>query len=129
MTERISANLPSRDFDATEAFYARLGFTRRFRDAGWMILARGDAIVEFFPHPGLDPRQSWFSACLRSDDLDGLYAAFRTVGLSEDPAAIPRLVAPMTQPGAPRFFAVVDEDGSLWRCLEMTRESTGEKPA
>ena len=52
---RITANLPSRDFGATRAFYARLGFELAFRNDGWMILALGDQIVEFFPHPELDP--------------------------------------------------------------------------
>lgn len=120
MTESITANLPSRDFAVTEAFYARLGFAPVFRDDGWMILARGDAVVEFFPHPELAPKKSWFSACLRTDDLDALYDTFRHAGLSNDPTAIPRLTPPVTQPGAPRYFALVDEDGSLWRCLERT---------
>ncbi|GKY90223.1 bleomycin resistance protein [Sinisalibacter aestuarii] len=120
MAERITANLPSRDFDATEAFYAGFGFSRQFRSDGWMILRRGESLVEFFPHPALDPRESWFSACLRTDALDDLFTAFRAAGLSEDPQAIPRLVPPMIHPGAPRYFALVDEDGSLWRCIEET---------
>lgn len=118
MTERITANLPSRDFDATEAFYTAIGFSRRYRGDGWMILGRGHTVVEFFPHPELEPRESWFSACLRTDRLDDLFEEFRRAGLPEDARAIPRLVPPMTQPGAPRHFALVDIDGSLWRCLE-----------
>jgi hypothetical protein len=118
MSDRTTPNLPSRDFVRTEAFYARLGFTCRFRDTGWMILARGDLVVEFFPHPEVDPKSSWFSACIRVDDLDGLYDAFRAAGLPGDPRAIPRLTAPEARPPVPRMFALVDLDGSLWRCLE-----------
>ncbi|MGB2202499.1 MAG: bleomycin resistance protein [Pseudooceanicola atlanticus] len=116
--DRISANLPSRDFDATEAFYGRLGFGRAFRNEGWMILTRGGMELEFFPHPDLDPRDSWFSACLRVDDLDALLAEFRTLGLSGDSQHIPRLTGLLDIPDAPRMFALVDLDGSLLRCLE-----------
>ena len=60
MPDRITANLPSRDFTATKAFYHRLGF--------------------------------------------------RT--------AIPRLTGSFMQQGAPRTFALVDEDGALLRVLD-----------
>ena len=114
----VTSNLPSRDFGATEAFYARLGFETRFRNEGWMILGFGDTQVEFFPHPDLDPRDSWFGACLRVDDLDALLAEFRTLGLSGDSQHIPRLTGLLDIPDAPRMFALVDLDGSLLRCLE-----------
>ncbi|ASN17865.1 hypothetical protein B7764_22085 (plasmid) [Pantoea ananatis] len=52
MTDQATPNLPSRDFDSTAAFYERLGFGIVFRDAGWMILQRGDLMLEFFAHPG-----------------------------------------------------------------------------
>lgn len=51
MTDQATPNLPSRDFDSTAAFYERLGFGIVFRDAGWMILQRGDLMLEFFAHP------------------------------------------------------------------------------
>ena len=70
MADRITANLPSRDFSATEAFYHRLGFSTGFRDEGWMILRRGTLELEFFPHPGLDKWSSWFSACIRVDEVE-----------------------------------------------------------
>jgi hypothetical protein len=117
MTDRTTPNLPSRDFDATAAFYARLGFAVDYRDPTWMILSRGPLVVEFFPHPDCDPKTSWFSACIRTDDLDGLHAAFGDAGLPDDLRAIPRLTAPQTRPPVPRMFALVDLDGSLWRCL------------
>lgn len=53
MTDQATPNLPSRDFDSTAAFYERLGFGIVFRDAGWMILQRGDLMLEFFAHPGI----------------------------------------------------------------------------
>jgi catechol 2,3-dioxygenase-like lactoylglutathione lyase family enzyme len=115
--DRITANLPSRSFDATAAFYARLGFAVAFRGDHWMILHRGGLELEFFPHPQLDPAQSWFSACIRVDDPDALLAEWRAVGLSSDPGAVPRLTGMVTPPQAPRMFALVDGDGSLLRCI------------
>ena len=117
MTDRVTANLPSRDFAATAAFYARLGFAVGYRGADWMILDRGPLEIEFFPHPGLDPAASWFSACVRVEDLDALHADWGRAGLATEAGAIPRITAPA--PVAPdlRMFAVVDADGSLLRCL------------
>lgn len=118
MADRITANLPSRDFAATEAFYHRLGFRTDYRSDGWMILRRGPLELEFFPHPGLDKGASWFSACVRIDALDTLLAEWQKVGLSPDPDEIPRLTGIFNPPGAPRMFALVDEDGSLLRVLD-----------
>lgn len=57
MTDQATPNLPSRDFDSTAAFYERLGFGIVFRDAGWMILQRGDLMLEFFAHRARSPRE------------------------------------------------------------------------
>ena len=117
-SDRITANLPSRDFAATERFYAALGFQTGFRDDGWMILNRGKLEVEFFPWPDLDPYASNASACVRVNDLDGLLAEWRQSNLSENPRSIPRLTGVVKHPGVPRMFALVDADGSLLRVLE-----------
>ncbi|WP_460274697.1 VOC family protein [Celeribacter sp. ULVN23_4] len=120
MTEVITANLPASDFDKTEAFYTRLGFETRFRNEGWMIMGFGDTQVEFFPHPEVDSKASWFSACLRSDDIEALHTQFSKVGLPTDRQATPRLTGIFKLDNAPRMFALVDEDGSLWRVLDET---------
>lgn len=117
-TDRITANLPSRDFAATEAFYARLGFDCTYRSGEWMILERGPLEVEFFPWPDLDPYASAASACVRVDDLDALHAAWSSLGLSRDPRQIPRLTAIEKRPDVPRMFALLDGDGSLLRVLQ-----------
>ena len=116
--DRITANLPSRDFTATAAFYAALGFEPGFRDDGWMILNRGPLELEFFPWPDLDPYASNASACVRVDDLDGLLTSWRDAGLSANPCHFPRLTGVVKHPGVPRMFALVDPDGSLLRVLE-----------
>lgn len=118
MASRITANLPSRDFAATVAFWGRLGFAPRYRDEGWLILDRGPFEVEFFPHPDLVPGESWFSACLRSDDIEALLDDWRGAGIPGGKTGIPRLTGIFKLPGAPRMFALVDPDGSLLRVLD-----------
>lgn len=116
MSDRITANLPAINLDATAAFYAGLGFEAAFKDAGWMILSRGPLEPEFFPHPDLDPTQSWFSACLRTRDLDALWREWAALGLPTQ--AIPRLQGPIwTEAQGLRMFALVDPNGSLIRCI------------
>jgi catechol 2,3-dioxygenase-like lactoylglutathione lyase family enzyme len=118
MTDRVTANLPSRNLDTTAAFYGALGFSVGFKDDGWMIHQRGPLVIEFFPMPLLDPKASWFSACFRVDDLDRLYADFQSAGLPADNRSSPRLTAPQTEPSGMRMFALVDADGSLIRCID-----------
>lgn len=116
--DTITANLPSRDFGATSAFYRPLSFETVYRDDAWMILRRDGMVVEFFAHPDLDPKASWFSACMRVDDLDALFRQFAQVGLSDNPRDIPRLTPPTEMGPGLRGFALVDPDGSLWRCFQ-----------
>ena len=111
----VTANLPSRDFDVTEAFYARLGFRRTWRDTGWMILARDEALIEFFPHPDLDPETSWYSTCFRTGDIDALLVAFAALDLLD--RGLPRLTGIQRAPPDLRMFALIYPDGSLIRCL------------
>ncbi len=116
MRERVTANLPARSFDETAAFYAALGFGVVFRDEAWMILSRGALEIEFFPHPGLDPTASWFSACVRVADADRLHAEWSAAARLPE-GGIPRMTGPADGPSGIRMFALVDPNGSLLRCL------------
>lgn len=118
MADHATPNLPSRDFDATLAFYAPLGFAKRYRDEDWMILERGSVMLEFFPHPELDPWTSWFSCCIRFDDVDAFTEVCRAAGVPEAPTGQPRLNAARRMPWGGRMGALVDPDGSLVRLLD-----------
>ena len=118
MSDRITANLPSRDFAATSAFYAKLGFSERFRDAGWMILGHGALELEFFPWPDLDPKTSSFSACIRVNDPDALLAQWSQLGIPGGTRDMPRLTGFFRPGTAPRMFALIDPDGSLLRVID-----------
>lgn len=116
MSDRITANLPSRNLSATASFYAALGFTVDYRDDQWMILSRGSLEIEFFPYPDLDPATSSFSACVRVDDLDRLHAIWSAANLPGE--GIPRLQGPpWVIADDLRMFAIIDCDGSLLRCI------------
>lgn len=117
MADRVTPNLPSQDFSVTSAFYARLGFVEDFRDDGWMILARGDVVIEFFPHPELDPATSSFGCCLRLDDVDAFHATCLAAGVPETDHGWPRLHAPVADPSGLRIGALIDPDCSLLRLV------------
>ncbi|VWC41711.1 hypothetical protein [Burkholderia lata] len=54
-------DLPSRAFEVTSHLWRKTGFAETWCDDGWMILTRGDLLLECFPHRGLDPAANWFS--------------------------------------------------------------------
>ena len=118
MTDHATPNLPARDFQATSDFYGRLGFSERYRDAGWMILERGDLKLEFFPFPDLDPTESSFGSCLRLDDVHSFYAACKEAGLPEAHSGIPRLVPPRVEHWGGTVGFMVDPDGTLLRLVQ-----------
>ncbi|HEV7255400.1 MAG TPA: bleomycin resistance protein [Mesorhizobium sp.] len=115
--DQATPNLPSRRFDATVRFFASVGFEERWRDEQWMILGRGGLVLEFFPHPSLDPAANWFSACLRLGDLDGFYALCLAAGLPETRQGWPRLHPPAAQAWGGRMAALIDPDGTLFRLI------------
>lgn len=123
MTDRITANLPSRDTNATAAFYEKLGFTTGYNDGGWLIINRGALELEFFHLPDLNPKESCFSACFRVDDLDALYAEFAKAGLPTDCWSMPRIGEIKVEPHGIRIFYFVDLDGSLIRCIDNQFEA------
>ncbi|MEY8839790.1 bleomycin resistance protein [Cribrihabitans sp. XS_ASV171] len=117
-TGRITANLPSSDFGVTASFYARLGFETVYRDDGWMILMLDGMQVEFFAHPDVDPKSSWFSACMRVPEIEPLLEEWSKLDLPRDHVSIPRLTGITPERGpVPAMFALIDPDGSLWRII------------
>jgi catechol 2,3-dioxygenase-like lactoylglutathione lyase family enzyme len=117
MADHATPNLPSRDFEATSAFYAALGFAESWRDAGWMILKRGTVTLEFFPYPDLDPWTSSFGCCLRMDDVDAFFGVCVAAGIPIKPIGMPRLHPPVDEPWG-RIGALIDPDGTLLRLIQ-----------
>lgn len=118
MPDQATPNLPSRDFAATSAFYAALGFTEAWRDAGWMILERGDLTIEFFPYPDLDPASSSFGCCFRMGDVGAFFDIVLAAGVPEQATGWPRAHRPRREPWGGLVGALIDPDGTLVRLVQ-----------
>ncbi|WP_086607815.1 bleomycin resistance protein [Erythrobacter donghaensis] len=122
MVDHATPNLPARDFAATAAFYAGLGFEEDYRSESWMILSRGPkdncATLEFFPYPDLDPYQSSFSCCLRLDDLGAIMAQVEASGVPDARQGIPRYHPATPDPSGLTIAYLVDPDGTLLRLIQ-----------
>ncbi|PZN92092.1 MAG: bleomycin resistance protein [Alphaproteobacteria bacterium] len=118
MVDHATPNLPARDFEATAQFYGRLGFGESWRDAGWMILHRGELTVEFFPYPDLDPATSSFSCCFRMDDVDGFFEVIVAAGVPVQTTGWPRAHRPKREPWGGLVGALIDPDGTLVRLVQ-----------
>ena len=118
MPDLATPNLPSRDFETTARFYGQFGFEQTWRDAGWMILKRGNLTLEFFPCPDLNPAQSSFSCCFRMDDVGGFFDAILSVGVSETTKGWPRVHRPKKEEWGGLVGALIDPDGSLIRLVQ-----------
>lgn len=116
--DHATPNLPSRDFEITSQFYAKLGFEEGWRDRGWMILKRSGLTMEFFPFPDLDPLESSFGCCLRLDDLAEFYDTCRKAGIPESSSGQPRLKKPQFEHSGLTIGYLVDPDGSLLRLVQ-----------
>jgi catechol 2,3-dioxygenase-like lactoylglutathione lyase family enzyme len=122
MADHATPTLPSRDFAATEAFYAALGFATQWKDGGWMILTLGpkDSRVqlEFFPYPDLDPATSSHGCCLRLDDLAAFHAACLAAGIEQKPTGWPRISPPRREASGLTIAYLIDPDCSLLRLIQ-----------
>ena len=117
MGDRATANLASRDLAATSAFYTRLGFVEQFRDEGWMILARGPVVLEFFPFPDLDRATSSFGCCLRLDDVESFVQVCVDAGVPVGDRGWPRVHLPQLEASGLRIGALLDLDANLLRLI------------
>lgn len=109
--------LPSRDLDATAAFYAPLGFAAPGRWPGYLILTHPTGVeLHFWEHPDEDPLTNDVACYLRFDTADevrALHEAWAGTGLPGH--GVPRLVAPQATDYGLLEMALVDADGSLVR--------------
>lgn len=118
MIDRAVPNLPARDFAATARFYGSFGFDEVFRDGTWMVLRRGTVQLEFFPHPGLEPRESSFMCSIRVADLGELHAAIAAAGVAFTAVGFPRLSPVALRDWGQRAAYLVDIDGTQLNLIE-----------
>ncbi|MBC6982525.1 bleomycin resistance protein [Caulobacter sp. 17J80-11] len=118
MADTATPNLPWRDQQETSAFFQKLGFVETWRDAGWLILKRGELTLEFFPHPDLDPATSSFSCCLRVDDVQALFEQILAAGVPEATVGWPRAHRPTREAWGGTVGALIDPNGTLLRLVQ-----------
>lgn len=115
MQDYISANLPAIDFDHTRQFYAFLGFKCDYQSEQWMILSKDSLMLEFFHHPQLDRKESWFSACLRTHTMHDLFHVWQALDWTKFPNA---RITEIECSEEIELFCVIDPNGSLIRCIQ-----------
>ncbi|OTG65467.1 hypothetical protein [Acinetobacter silvestris] len=120
MQDYISANLPAIDFDQTRQFYAFLGFQCSDQSQEWMIMQRGSLQLEFFHHPQLDSKDSWFSACIRTQDLALLFNQWCGLDWAQYPNAKITNIEHLNEID---LFCVIDLNGSLLRCIQLKQSA------
>lgn len=119
-------NLPARDFDATAAMYARIGFGQTARYPDYLILERDDVELHFALTPDLDPGSTAGVAYIRVVDVDALYDEVVGAGFEvlTDPVLrerwdrggpLERITALEDKPWGLREFALLDVDNNLLR--------------
>lgn len=122
-------NLPSREFDATSLFYCQLGFEETWRDSGWMILKRGDLMLEFFLFPDLDPSTSSFGCCFRMSDVGAFFTTVTSAGIPETTIGWPRAQCPKREAWGGIVGVLIDPDGTLIRLVQAPTDSNPQQPS
>ena len=119
MADRAVPNLPSRDFDATVAFYCGFGFEQSYRDGGWLILQRGGVVLEFFLAPEHDPYASWFMCQHpRRRSRRALRARSAPAACRSSRSGIPRLIPVALREWGQRAGYLIDPDGTQLHLIE-----------
>ena len=114
--DRVTAILPCNDLDASEAFYARLGFVRNGYDETYRILRHDGGAelhltkaVEGWLVRGRNP----FALYVHAEDVDGLAARIGPLVLHP----------PKDQPWGMYEFALSDPDETLVRVGRPTKNA------
>ncbi|MEM9062790.1 MAG: VOC family protein [Pseudomonadota bacterium] len=120
MLEQICPILPSRDFDACEAFYHALGFQTWYRDDGYLLMNRDRVEVHFFLNRKHRPEACDHGAYIRPADVDAFTVETAKLGLSAEPG-FPRFLPAEDKPWGMREATLWDPDGNLLRIGQEIR--------
>jgi hypothetical protein len=118
--------LPCPDLDEALEFYELLGFQRTYRQIRpnpYGSVQRSGIEIGLFGISGFDPAESYASAILVVDDLDGWYrdftAGFRYRYGKLRATGIPRILRPRKRQGELRGFTIVDTGGNWLRLSQL----------
>ncbi|MFG2757054.1 bleomycin resistance protein [Streptomyces wuyuanensis] len=127
MNERTIPILPCRTIEPVLDFYSALGFEVTFRQRSpnpYAVVERGGIELQFFGVKRYEPAESVSTCYVLTDDVDGLYEAFRA-GLKEAYGRIPTRGLPRIGPlkdmsYGVRQFLMTDPGGN---CIRVGRKT------
>ncbi|MGW7289146.1 VOC family protein [Streptomyces sp. NPDC054847] len=130
MTEKTIPLLPCHAIQPVVDFYTALGFGTTFFQKSpypYAVVERGPVQLQFFAMKGFDPAESYSGCYIVTDDVDGLYAAFRG-GLKAAYGKIPGRGLPRMGPlkdmsYGMRQFLMTDPGGNSIRVGQEIRET------
>ncbi|NAZ84758.1 bleomycin resistance protein [Kineococcus indalonis] len=136
MAERTIPLLPCRTIQPVIDFYTALGFEVTFLQKSpnpCAVVQRGDIELQFFGMKGYEPRASYSTCYVVTDDVDGLYGAFRA-GLETAYGKVPSRGLPRIGPlkdmsYGVRQFLMTDPGGNCVRVGQPTSEDQHHRPA
>ncbi|WP_149827961.1 bleomycin resistance protein [Streptomyces tailanensis] len=136
MGEKTIPILPCRTLRPVLDFYVALGFEVTFQQRSpnpYAVVERGGIELQFFGLKQYEPTESVSTCYVLTDDVDGLYAAFRA-GLKEAYGRIPTRGLPRIGPlkdmsYGVRQFLMTDPGGNCIRVGQPTSEDQHHRPA
>ncbi|MFI2034302.1 bleomycin resistance protein [Streptomyces bottropensis] len=136
MGEKTIPILPCRTLQPVLDFYEALGFEVTFRQRSpnpYAVVERGGIELQFFGLKAFDPTRSFSTCYVITDDVDGLYTAFRS-GLKETYGRIPTRGLPRLGPlkdmsYGVRQFLLTDPGGNCVRVGQPTSTDQSHRPA
>ncbi|MFJ6012390.1 bleomycin resistance protein [Streptomyces sp. NPDC092952] len=136
MAETTVPILPCRTLQPVLDFYTALGFEVTFQQKSpnpYAVVERGGIELHFFGMKRYEPSESYSTCCVRTDDVDGLYADFRA-GLKRAYGKVPSRGLPRIGPlkdmsYGTRQFLMTDPGGNCVRVGQPTSEDQHHRPA
>ncbi|MFJ8589490.1 bleomycin resistance protein [Streptomyces sp. NPDC093595] len=136
MNEKTIPILPCRTVQPVLDFYTALGFEVTFQQMSpnpYAVVERGGIQLQFFGMKHYDPAASFSTCYIRTDDVDGLYEAFRA-GLKARygrvPArGLPRIGALRDASHGMRQFLMTDPGGNCIRIGQPISDDLRHRPA
>ncbi|QYX80119.1 bleomycin resistance protein [Streptomyces akebiae] len=136
MSEKTIPILPCQTLPPLLDFYTALGFEVTFQQRSpnpYAVVERGAIELQFFGLKGYDPAASVSTCYVLTDDVDGLYAAFRA-GLERAYGRVPTRGLPRIGPlkdmsYGVRQFLMSDPGGNCVRVGQPTSEDQRHRPA
>ncbi|MFI9123460.1 bleomycin resistance protein [Streptomyces bikiniensis] len=136
MNETTIPILPCRTLQPVLDFYTVLGFEVTFQQRSpnpYAVVRRGGMELHFFGMKHYEPAGSFSTCVVRTDDVDGLYEAFRArlkAAYGRVPnRGLPRIGPPKDTSHGVRQFLMTDPGGNCIRVGQRTSDDQHHRPA